>query len=216
MLRKTLILCTVTLAIIGLFVVIHTAMINTGLWQPGMTKKLVEHHLYEEYQESHQNIDNSATLYDVITELHIIEALGDEIALKGMPINTTVRGSVVHLDGTVTREYHRVLAEEIAAQGPGITTVNNALSVLSSNNEQYNFHSIHDISITATVNTSLLRNPILRRVKAQFGTRIRVRTVAGIVYLEGIVESQEQRELAGRIAEETRQVEYVVNKLKVL
>ena len=62
----------------------------------------------------------------------------------------------------------------------------------------------------------MLHHPTLRRVKAQFGTRIAVKTVAGVVYLDGVVENDAQRSLAETLAWQTRQVEYVVNRLKVL
>jgi osmotically-inducible protein OsmY len=119
-----------------------------------------------------------------------------------------VNDGVAWLRGTVESDIDRDLAGEIAESIDGITKVKNELSVdkaktqaaTGSNDamERKGFkQSVLNATLTARVKTQLLMNGNTS------GTAINVDSKDGVVTLSGMVESDQEKELAVRIASNT-------------
>lgn len=147
--------------------------------------------------------------------------------LSPFKINTKVENGVVNLTGTVDTEIDKDLAGEIARGVGGVQKVNNQLAVESrsgrgrvseergresggaGSGENGFVHWVKDATITATVKSKLLANGEIS------GMKINVDTHDNRVTLSGEVESDEARQLAGQIAENTENVVGVENNLRV-
>ncbi|WP_299587121.1 BON domain-containing protein [uncultured Microbulbifer sp.] len=130
--------------------------------------------------------------------------------LNNFAIDTDVHNGVVILSGEVESNIDKRLAEELIIGIDGVKKVKNKLTV--ANNESLGetlSKEYTDTKIAAVVKTRLLLD---REVS---GTKIDVSAQEGTITLKGSVKSGAQKDLAEAIAENTDDVEKVVNKLKV-
>jgi hyperosmotically inducible protein len=111
----------------------------------------------------------------------------------------TQKGTV-YLSGTVPSFEHKMHAEQLARDVRGVTQVVNNLQVQP---------SIDDPSITASVKGKLMGDRFANLA------RINVDTSGGIVYLNGVVPSNDHKLRAEQLAREVRGVSQVVNNLQV-
>lgn len=135
--------------------------------------------------------------------------------LNNFDIDVEVNDKQAVLKGNVSSEVEKELAQEIALSVDGIEDVENRISVSpdtkksrDKQNENY-LSAVEDATITAHVKTRLLTEGEVP------GLQINVDTDNGKVTLEGEVDSEAVKELAGKIAENTRNVESVDNQLEV-
>jgi hyperosmotically inducible periplasmic protein len=135
--------------------------------------------------------------------------------LEGGDITVSVQDGKATLTGTVSEDIHKELAEQFARNVEGVTEVDNQLEidadyVRPDAAETRSFGDrITDATITATVKSKLMWS------RHAEGLATEVSTESGKVTLEGTAESEAARDLAGRLAADTRGVESVDNRLEV-
>jgi hyperosmotically inducible protein len=143
----------------------------------------------------------------------LITQYGRNSELTTLNIGTRVDNGVVTLTGQVSSQAEKALAGRIAANVDGVTRVDNQINVgvppiaRSAPNTLYHFTS--DANTTTMVEMRLLQNKKTDQLQLQVNTNDHV------VTLDGTVETQEQRQLAGRIAQGTMGVQEVINNLRV-
>lgn len=138
-------------------------------------------------------------------------------SLNSFEIDTEVKDQVVTLSGRVDNAMEKSLAQELVEGLDGVESVDNQLSVASSETKDKQadessdtMAALTDSKITTIVKTRLLMD------SAVSGTDIEVETQDQTVTLSGQVESDTQQELALTIAKNTNDVKNVVNKLEVV
>jgi len=124
--------------------------------------------------------------------------------LKDDNIKVESKEGVVTLTGTVSRDYHKFLAQETVAELPGVKGVNNRLAVVG---DQPTDQS--DAWITMKVKTALAFHKHVSAV----GTD--VNTEKGVVTLTGMADSDARKQLTGEYAKDVEGVTEVRNKLVV-
>lgn len=137
--------------------------------------------------------------------------------LNPFAIDTHVKKGEVTLSGTVESEIDKDLAEEIALGIEGVTKVNNELEIAEDMDRENaaermanNFGDrFNDATLTARVKFALLANDSTE------GLSINVDTENGTVFLNGEVDSEQEAELAERIAANAEGVASVENRLTV-
>jgi len=144
--------------------------------------------------------------------------------LNNFTIDTEVKNSKVMLSGTVNSEIDRDLAEQIAKSIDGITTVDNDIIVKKPEEMKDNLHLSHkhqsdksrkfgtwydDATTTASIKSELLWN------ENTSGLDINVDTAFGVVTLNGVVETAEEKELIEQIAQNTAGVKTVESEIEV-
>ena len=111
---------------------------------------------------------------------------------------------MVTLTGTVSESYHKQLAGDTVASLPGVVRVNNNLVISGTEPAEHS-----DTWINTKVKTSLLFH---RNVSAS-GTSVYVND--GVVTLQGVADSQAQKELTTEYAKDIDNVKSVVNNMTV-
>lgn len=141
--------------------------------------------------------------------------------LNPFKIDADVRCGHVSLYGAVESDIDRDLAGELAENVDGVTSVDNQLVVDKGQSGAGEFadrakrgaktfaQRVEDATITAMVKSQLVMNNNTEAMD------INVDTLRGIVSLQGVVDSNQKKQLAGAIAENTRGVADVRNKLQV-
>ena len=140
--------------------------------------------------------------------------------LSPFDIDTDVDNGVVRLTGSVDSDIDRDLAEEIAKSIDGVTDVKNDLVVDKAkarvardddaSHERSGFRqAVSNATLTAKIKTQLLTN------SNTSGMAVDVDSVNGNVTLSGTVDSDEEKELIARIAENTSGTDSVDNQLMV-
>lgn len=134
--------------------------------------------------------------------------------LSPFRIDVEIAGDTAILTGTVDSEVDKELAEQVAREVDGINRVDNRLEIdqqsgRGDERDRGMGGRVDDATLTATIKSKLLWN---RRTQ---GLEIDVDSENGIVTLSGQVDSEETRDLAGRIAEDTDQVREIRNQLNV-
>jgi osmotically-inducible protein OsmY len=134
--------------------------------------------------------------------------------LQGDDVTVAVQDGQATLTGTVPEDINKELAEQFALNVEGITEVDNQLVIdadyVRPEAETRSFGDrISDATITAAVKSKLMWT------RHAEGLATEVSTESGRVTLEGTAESQAARNLAGRLAADTRGVESVDNRLEV-
>lgn len=124
--------------------------------------------------------------------------------LKDDSIKTESKDGIVTLTGTVADSSHKSMAENTVASLPGVKSVNNELVIKG---EQPAEHS--DAWITAKVKSALLFH---RNVS---GTGTTVYTKDGVVTLQGVADSQAQKELTTEYAMDIDNVKSVDNQMTI-
>jgi len=136
--------------------------------------------------------------------------------LNPFNIDASVNGSSVTLEGTVSSEIEKDLAEEISRSVEGISEVDNQLQIVADtetepdNQKDSSFQkAVKDASITAEVKIDLLANDSVS------GLSIDVDTKDQVVTLSGEVDSEAVKDLAEKIASNVEKVHSVENKLMI-
>lgn len=141
--------------------------------------------------------------------------------LSPFDIDTDVSNGVVHLTGSVESDIDRDLAGEIAKSIDGVSDVKNDLVVDQANartarndddasRERSGFReSVSNATLTAKIKSQLLAN------SNTSGMAVDVDSDNGNVTLSGSVDSDEEKELIARIAENTSGTDSVDNQLMV-
>lgn len=133
--------------------------------------------------------------------------------LRANDIKVSVVDGKATLTGTVEEDVNKDLATAIAMGVNGIKDVDNKIEVRADykpekNERGYGDH-MDDLAITSTIKSKLLWS------KYTNSQSIKVNTLDGKVTLEGNAETEEAKKLAGRLAQDTRGVRSVANKLTV-
>jgi len=155
------------------------------------------------------------SLTDVRQEAQIWTSYALNPYLRVNTLKASVKDGKVTLTGKVQEDVSKELAKEIALGVEGIKEVDNQIVVLSELNDQddksVNTYAdgVEDATITATVKSKLLWS------KYTAGLKTTVVTKAGRVTLSGTADSAEAKDLAGRLAMNTRGVVSVSNGLIV-
>ncbi len=137
--------------------------------------------------------------------------------LRSSEIDVKVRGSQATLNGSVESDVEKDLAEQIALSVSGIERVDNQLRVDPTyagrphrDGERSFGDTVADAAVTAQVKSKLLWN------SNTDGLDINVDTRNGRVTLKGEADTAASRELAERLAKNTRNVVAVDNQLRVV
>jgi osmotically-inducible protein OsmY len=136
--------------------------------------------------------------------------------LRANELEVSVDEGTATLTGTVEEDTNKELARQIALGVAGIKTVDNQIVVAAdyapparTSQERSFGEVVDDATITATVKSKALWS------KNTDGLKMDVDTQQGKVTLRGAAESDAAKELAGRMAENTRGVVSVDNRLVV-
>lgn len=137
--------------------------------------------------------------------------------LSVFDIDSEVRSKTAYLSGSVGTDVEKDLAEQLALSIDGIDKVENNIAIdpaaskqRTSEGSKMSFgQRIGDLTTTASIKTKFLANNNIS------GMSVNVDTKNGIVTLQGDVASEEAKELAGKIAENTEGVQQVTNNLTV-
>lgn len=132
--------------------------------------------------------------------------------LDSFDINTDVKNGVVRLTGKVNRQVDKSLASELVMSLDGVTEVDNQLTVIEELDEDKDgemMQTLKDAKIETVVKTRLLFESDVS------GMDIEVESKMGVVSLSGDIDSDAERQLAVKIAENTDDVKDVVDMLKV-
>lgn len=157
--------------------------------------------------------DMSQDVKDARQETQIWTTYALSPHLRAMDIKVSVHNGKAVLTGKVDEDVNKELAKQIALGVDGIKEVDNQISVQADyvpekKSESYG-DKIDDVTITTAVKSKLLWN------KHTDGLAIDVSTKAGKVTLKGNADSEETREVAGNLAENTKGVQAVDNQLKL-
>jgi hyperosmotically inducible periplasmic protein len=131
--------------------------------------------------------------------------------LRANDIKVTVHNGKATLAGNVDDDVNKDLAKEIALGVSGIKEVDNQIKVQADTNPKLSTNygeTVDDITITAGVKSKLFWSKY-----SYLSTK--VETKNGHVSLSGTVDSKEARDLAGRLASNTRGVTRVKNQIAV-
>lgn len=133
--------------------------------------------------------------------------------LNPFELDVDVDGGVVRLTGQVENGIDRDLAGEIARGLDGVSKVENQIQIKGENTNRkepsHFYQTVKDATLTARVKSNLLWN------QHTDGLKIDVDSSEGMVTLKGNVRSDAEKELAVQIAENTRGVRIVKDKLTV-
>ncbi|ABE56980.1 transport-associated [Shewanella denitrificans OS217] len=130
--------------------------------------------------------------------------------LNSFDINTDVKNGLVTLTGKVESGVDKALAAELVKSLDGVKDVDNQLTVLSEKESSNDMvEALTDSKVATVVKTRLLFSSEVS------GTDINVEVEEGVVTLIGTVSSDAERQLALKIAENTDDVDKVVDKIKV-
>lgn len=135
--------------------------------------------------------------------------------LNPFRIDTDVENGVVLLTGTVESDVDRDLAGQIALSVDGVSKVDNKLEVAPGQKSDMEkaaddlLQKVSDATTTAVVKSKLLANGNTK------GLQVNVDTQDNVVTLRGTVESDEIRDLAEALAENTDNVSRVENRLEI-
>ncbi len=138
--------------------------------------------------------------------LEVQAQLVEQLQITG--ITSHARDGVVTLHGTVRNQAEKDRAEQIARHTDGITRVENDL-IVNAGAATPTPPPTTDNTLEAAVRSNLSANAQLE------GRDITVQTRGNIVTLTGQVSSVADKELAGRLAADTREVAEVRNRLSV-
>jgi len=157
---------------------------------------------------------DSVTKSDTWLEAQLVTTYALNDSLNPFKLNVSVKKGVANLSGTVDTPVERELAVEIAKGVDGIKEVQDNIKVQpqtqgsqTSSAQSSWYREIEDMTITAKVKTKLMWNRYTN------GLNIGVSTDDAIVKLNGQVENEATRDLAGQIARNTSGVRKVVNEL---
>lgn len=145
---------------------------------------------------------------DAQVGLEVQAELSQQLQIPGLTSQTM--NGVTRLQGTVRTQAEKDRAEQIARRVNGIGRVDNFIVVdPAAANAAATNYTDGAFTLEAAVRSNLAREPRL------VGRNIQVQTRTNIVTLTGEVDSQADKDLAGRIAADTRDVSEVRNRIVV-
>jgi len=147
---------------------------------------------------------SAASESDRAIESSVEESYTFRTYLKDDAIKVSSQDGVVTLTGTVSDEYHKLLAKDTVANLPGVKSVNDRLEVASSGPVEYT-----DAWLSMKIKTVILIHPNLNPF-----TKVYVKE--GIVTLQGQASSQAQKELTSEYVEDVAGVRGVKNEMIVV
>lgn len=163
--------------------------------------------------------DSKSAFNEGVLEGKLAMAIALNKHLNPFDIDIDVDGNRAVLDGKVSSEVERDLAESIASGIEGVATVDNRLSIEESlsadrrdNREKADrdfSQFFADVSTTASIKTELLANDSIK------GLDINVDTYNDRVTLSGDVQTEAQKSLAESIAKKRDDVTEVINDIQV-
>jgi hyperosmotically inducible protein len=171
-----------------------------------------------------EQYDTDDRLKDAWLDGKIETALLVNRHLNNFTIDTDVKKGKAYLSGTVTSEIDRELAYEIAKGIEGVTSVDNDIIVKKPEEMSDKLHLTHkhqsdksrsfgvwydDVTTTASIKTELLTN------SETSGLDVNVDTAFGVVTINGVVESEKEKDLIEKIAENTPGVKKVEIEIEV-
>ena len=124
--------------------------------------------------------------------------------LKDDAIKTDSKNGVVTLTGTVSESSHKSLAENTVESLPGVTSVDNKLTIKGESPAEHS-----DAWISTKVKSTLL----FHRNVSSSGTDVFVKD--GVVSLRGEAANEAQKELTGEYAQDVEGVKSVKNELTI-
>ncbi len=165
---------------------------------------------------SADNRDSAQRLNDARLEGQMWATYAVNRHLNPFDIDIKVVSGTATLSGSVEESVHKDLAEEIALGIDGVDKVDNQIRIEADRQPRANIRSersfgdrVSDATTTTTVKSKLLWN------RNTEGLSIGVSTLAGVVTLQGTVDSDASRQLAERLAENTDGVRAVKNELSI-
>jgi hyperosmotically inducible protein len=150
----------------------------------------------------------SSQLEDANTTREIEYRLAEDETASAYDVDVKVHRGFVVLLGDVEDEASSAAAERIARAAPNVIGVDNRLTVLGVDREAW-IDGDPDVLITSDISMAFAEDPIVR------GRDIDVESVDGIIYLTGMVATEQQRRRAAIIAAQVPDVDQVVNLLTV-
>lgn len=152
-------------------------------------------------------------LTDLWIETRLMTAFGINELLNPFDIRVDAEGGVVTLTGQVDNPTEKALAVQMATGLGGVTEVRDRLEVVDESGQERPtsdiFRFVSDANTTARLQMRLVWNDTTS------GLDIGVQTDDGKVTLTGPVSSEEERQMAERIARRTEGVSAVDNQLRV-
>jgi osmotically-inducible protein OsmY len=154
------------------------------------------------------------SLTDVRQEVQIWTTYSLNPYLRASSLKVSVKDGKATLSGSVPESVNKELAREIAMGVRGIKEVDNQIVVKDDDDDHHGSadrfgEEIDDASISVAVKSKLLWS------KYTDGLNTTVHTQSGRVTLTGTADSQAARDLAGRLASNTRGVISVRNKITI-
>jgi osmotically-inducible protein OsmY len=130
-----------------------------------------------------------------------------QVSAAAMEVDT--RDGVVTLRGPAENAAQKELTASYARDVDGVREVRNEMTILPHPGQGNVAEKVDDASITAQIKTALLLN----RSTHSLATKIKTRD--GVVTLQGEAKNQAEKELAGKLAEDTEGVRQVENRMTV-
>lgn len=150
---------------------------------------------------SEVRIKTDVLITDVDLVDEVMQRLRVDPTIEAEFITASAKNGIVKIEGTVKNIKQKMRAGELAKQMPGVVKVENGLTA-----------SEHPISLDAAIENEVLK--ALEMVKINMNN-VRINVLDGVVYLDGIVDTYGQKELARRIAEKVPEVRFVQNDLVI-
>lgn len=131
--------------------------------------------------------------------------------LNAFDVNTDVENGKVTLTGKVENETEKALAQELVSVLEGVTEVDNMLTVFSRDEGKSEalLANLSDTKVATVIKTRLLFESHIS------GRDIDVESKEGVVTLSGTVKNAEQKQLAMTIADDTNDVQNVIDRLSI-
>lgn len=149
---------------------------------------------------------------DAVTKSKILASFAVDPNVSVLKLDVQVENGVVQLGGTATSSTERDLAVEIARGTEGVREVHSQIALKDPSAGKPRRSAgevIDDATLTAKVKSKLIANGNTP------GGRISVTTRNAVVTLAGTVDTAAQKDLAGRLAENTEHVAQVHNEISI-
>jgi hyperosmotically inducible protein len=156
------------------------------------------------------SVEDASMVADI--RLSLLEKLG----FDALGVNVATNGGRVYLTGRVDKRATQELAEEVALSIPGVTGVENSLTL-----KEPSAATAPGQAVTNTefeVRDAVLEMRVGKNLLAEMGRhslRLEVESTDGVVSVRGPVPDRERKRIALRTAEETEGVKKVIDLVEV-
>lgn len=157
-----------------------------------------------------ENVEDASLATDI--RLALIEKLG----FDSLSINVDTTGGRVYLTGGVEKRATQELAEEVARSVPGVTKVENRLSLKGGSVETPLEHAVSNTELE--VQDAGLELRVGKNLLGEIGRHalsLEVESTDGVVSVRGQVPDRQRKDLALRAAQETSGVKKVIDLIEV-